>query len=102
VQLPHDGPEFCIRNGGVFEERKHGSLVRLYIFPMPHIGTVTLLVNNTNHTQVLIKLLNSSFLICKQIEFEILTSYLHGSAHISTMGRYKDIAAQRYNVVNGS
>jgi hypothetical protein len=52
VQLSHNGSEFCIRNGGVFEERKHSSLVRLYIFPMPHVGTVTLLVNNTNHTNI--------------------------------------------------
>ena len=38
-----DASKFCIRNGGIIEKRKHASLVWLYIFPVPDIGTMTLL-----------------------------------------------------------
>ena len=43
MQFPHDASEFCIRNGGIIEKMNHGSLVWLHIFPMPDIGTMTLL-----------------------------------------------------------
>jgi hypothetical protein len=39
VQRPDDASEF---EGGVFEYRKHGSLVRPYVFLMTSISTVTL------------------------------------------------------------
>lgn len=49
VQLPHDASELCLRNGGVFEERNHFSLVWLYKFPMPNVCAMTLSNNQQKH-----------------------------------------------------
>ena len=48
VKLPQDASKFCFRNGGIIEKRKHALLVWLYIFPMPDIGTMTLLSQQYN------------------------------------------------------
>lgn len=86
MHLPYDASKFFIRNGSVLKITQDGSLVWLYEFPMPHIGTMTLW--SWVQYKLLAKHSPSPSLTRMTLQrTEYFKYYLHSSPHISTMRR---------------